>query len=800
MPEKFERQEQRITLTLAQKGLVLVGVPLLFELIFVGMLTALLGQAEKEALRVSHSKAIITKTNTLTKLVIEAGAALAGYSVRKEPTYEDHYEAAVEQIPIEISELRKLSADNPRQQASLQEIESSVEKGLTLIRNIKKAMDSGANSKTSPYMSGNQVFKELQDITDELESELSKFAQDERKVEKSSPQMEQRSRSMVNTMLWVGTTLNVLLSLLMAHLFYTGITGRLMILIDNAIRLAKNEPLNPAIAGTDEVAYLDRVFHEMAGALAEAARKERSVIENALDVICSIDENGKFVAVSPASVNVWGYQPEELVGRRFTELILTEDIENTLDCTRRIMIEQLLLPFENRVMRKNGTLVHILWSAYWSNAERCMFCVAHDITDRKRAEDMLKESELRTRSIIESMPVGLVIVNEQGIIDLVNPQMEKMFDLHADYLMGLNIFELFPKAEEFRPQNFKAGAYYRLLGRVREFTARRSSGEFFPTELTFVAFNTSEGPRLLLNILDVTERHSMERLKREFVTTVSHELRTPLTSIRGSLTLLAVGALGPMAEQAMRATKIAERNALRLVNLINDLLDIEKLEAGKMDMVFEKENIASVIERSVESVRAFADQYEIKFEHHQEKDFAVCADGDRLVQVVVNLLSNACKYSPTKDTVLIKVDAVEDDYVRVSVLDNGRGIPAETLPRMFERFQQVEAADSKRKGGTGLGLAICKAIVDQHNGKIGVESEYGKGSQFWFSLPAWGHPQAPPAKEELEEPEIPELLSNEMNPEAVHGSQAPQLQPSSNTLDINESAPGIKLKGDSQFE
>ena len=754
----------------------MVGVPLLFELIFVGMLTALLGQTEKEATRVAHSKAIISKTNTLTKLVIEAGAALAGYSVHKEPTYEEHYEAAVEQIPNEVAELRKLAADNPRQEASLQKIESTVEQGLVLIKSVKKGLDTGDESGT--LLSGNRAFNELQKLTDNLEAELSQFSMDERKVEKSSPQTEQRSRSMVHTMLWVGTALNVLLSLLMAHLFYTGITGRLMILIDNAIRLARNEPLNPAIAGTDEVAYLDRVFHEMAAALAEAARKERSIIENALDVICSIDENGKFTAVSPASVNVWGYQPEELIGRRFTELILTEDIENTLDCTRRIMIEHLLLPFENRVMRKNGTIVHILWSAYWSNAERCMFCVAHDITDRHRAENMLKESELRTRSIIESMPVGLVIVNEQGLIEIVNPQMEKMFDMHAEELIGQHIFELFPKAEEFRPQSFKAGAYYRLLGKVREFSARRKGGELFPTELTFISFNTSEGSRLLLNILDVTERHSMERLKREFVTTVSHELRTPLTSIRGSLTLLAVGALGAMPEQAMRATKIAERNALRLVNLINDLLDIEKLEAGKMDMVFEQAKLSSVIERSLESVRPYADQYEIKLDLKMEKEFEVCADGDRLVQIFINLISNACKYSPRTETVLIEVKEAADNCVGIYVHDKGRGIPADILPKMFERFQQVEAADAKRKGGSGLGLAICKAIVEQHNGKIGVDSEYGKGSTFWFTLPNSDHPDAPDAKEPLEEPEIPEQFSKLDLETDIKGNQESHLQSS----------------------
>ena len=704
---------------------------MLFELAFVGMLTAMLYHAEKESTRLANSKAIITKTNSLSKLVVEAGASLAGYSVNHDSDYEDHYELATEQIPQEMTELMALAKDTPRQSKSLNQIQATLTNELYLIRRIKTELDK--NHKTDK----SQMFGELQKLTDSLQKELNQFALEERKIEKSSPQIEQRSRTMINTMLWGGTALNVLLSLLMAHLFYTGITGRLMVLIDNAIKLAKNETLNPPIAGTDEVAYLDKVFHEMASALAESAKKQRSVIENALDVICSIDENGKFTAVSSASVKVWGYQPEELIGRRFTELILTEDIESTLDCTRRIMIEHLLLPFENRVMRKDGTLVHILWSAYWSSAEEVMFCVAHDITDRKLAEDLLKESELRTRSIIEGMPVGLVIISNDGHIDLANPQMEKIFEFRAEELLGQNISELFPNAEEFSPNNFKAGAYLRLLRKVREFTAKRKSGELFPAEITFTSFNTAEGTKLLLNVLDVTERHSMEKMKREFVTTVSHELRTPLTSIRGSLTLLSVGALGSLPEQAMKATKIAERNALRLANLINDLLDIEKLEAGKMEMVFEKTSIASVMERSIESVKSYAEQYEVTFELDLKGDYFVYGDGDRLVQVVVNLLSNSCKYSPKQETVHIAVSTNESDYVQVSISDKGRGIPAETLPKMFERFQQVEVADAKRKGGSGLGLAICKAIIEQHNGKIGVESDLGKGSRFWFSLPPY---------------------------------------------------------------
>jgi len=220
------------------------------------------------------------------------------------------------------------------------------------------------------------------------------------------------------------------------------------------------------------------------------------------------------------------------------------------------------------------------------------------------------------------------------------------------------------------------------------------------------------------------------------VAMVSHELRTPLTSIRGSLGLLAAGKLGDLSEKAQRAVTIAERNTVRLAALINDILDLEKLESGKMEMHFEPVKVSAVIERSLDSVRAFADSNEVALQVEANGSTAsLNADGDRLVQVVVNLLSNAVKFSAKGSAVTIAVDEAPG-WVTFKVIDRGRGIPATHKDLIFERFQQVEQSDSKKKGGSGLGLAICKAIIEQHGGRIGVDSEEGKGSQFWFRVPS----------------------------------------------------------------
>ncbi|HMO23621.1 MAG TPA: PAS domain S-box protein, partial [Candidatus Melainabacteria bacterium] len=431
--------------------------------------------------------------------------------------------------------------------------------------------------------------------------------------------------------------------------------------------------------------------------------------------------------------------PDELLGKRFIEVIAPQDISETIKAVRAIRAEKSNLQFDNRVRRKDSSEINVSWSAYWSEKERAMFCVAHDITERKLAEEAIRASEHRIRTIINHMIVGLVIVNQDGYIESMNPSAEKIFGYKAEEIVGRHLLSLFSDSKFFSEHNesdttsFMDTLFNQALNRIGEFDCIKKNGEDFPVELSISELKTHEGERYMANILDVSERKEVERLKKEFVSTVSHELRTPLTSIRGSLTLLSVGAMGALPEQAKKVVSIAERNTIRLIGLINDILDIEKLEAGKLDMVFENTNMKDIMERSEQSVNTFAANNGVKLEM-MPTDAQVYADGDRIVQVLVNLLSNAIKFSPQGQTVTVAVENAAG-FVHVRVIDRGRGIPEQFKKLLFQRFQQVEASDAKKKGGTGLGLAICKGIIEQHGGQIGVDSEEGKGSTFWFRLP-----------------------------------------------------------------
>jgi signal transduction histidine kinase len=301
-------------------------------------------------------------------------------------------------------------------------------------------------------------------------------------------------------------------------------------------------------------------------------------------------------------------------------------------------------------------------------------------------------------------------------------------------MVGQSLKMLLPRARMANSESYLRDARKRAMGKVTTWEGRRKNGALFPFELSLYEFTTGAGRRFAGHVRDVSERREVDRMKKEFVATVSHELRTPLTSIRGSLTLLAAGVLGTLAPEVAEAVGIAERNAIHLIDLINDILDLERLENGRMEMEMRPMSIGPALARAHDAVRGMAEDKGVAVAL-ELADVQVVGDENRLVQVVVNLLSNAVKFSPRGAAITVCAQETAG-FVEVSVRDRGRGVPRSYQRSIFERFQQVEASDSRQKGGTGLGLAICKTIVEQHGGTIGVESDVGRGSTFWFRIPA----------------------------------------------------------------
>lgn len=247
----------------------------------------------------------------------------------------------------------------------------------------------------------------------------------------------------------------------------------------------------------------------------------------------------------------------------------------------------------------------------------------------------------------------------------------------------------------------------------------------------------------------LVQRSELDQIKDEFISTVSHELRTPLTSIRGALGLLSAGLMGAMDTKAQNLLRIAVTNTDRLIRLINDILDLERMESGRAPLQVRRCSLRDLAQQSVETMTAMAEAAHVKLELVLiAAPEAVYFDGDsdRILQVLTNLLSNAVKFSPTNSSVELRIEA-DTNSVLLRVSDQGRGIPIDKLDTIFDRFQQVEASDARQKGGTGLGLAICRTIVQQHNGTIWAESNMqhhrGPGASLYVSLPRSNRAQDP---------------------------------------------------------
>jgi PAS domain S-box-containing protein len=270
-----------------------------------------------------------------------------------------------------------------------------------------------------------------------------------------------------------------------------------------------------------------------------------------------------------------------------------------------------------------------------------------------------------------------------------------------------------------------------------EFSYRTTSGREIPVSQVTIAERRARGTIAFFASVarDITEMKKVEKLKSEFVSTVSHELRTPLTSIRGALGLLEGGVVGDLSAEAREVVQIARSNSERLIRLINDLLDLEKIEAGRLELRLGEVSSREIVREALSGMKAVADGAAVRLERDVTAEATLRADLDRVVQVLVNLLSNAVKFSPRDSTVLLRT-VPRDGRFRFEVVDHGPGIPEALRGKLFRKFQQLDGSDSRAKGGTGLGLSISKAIVEQMGGTIGLDSVVGQGTTFWFELPA----------------------------------------------------------------
>ena len=539
-----------------------------------------------------------------------------------------------------------------------------------------------------------------------------------------------------------------------------------------------------------------------------------SIVESSDDGIVGKTLAGTIQSWNAGAEKIYGYCAQEVKGQSIEILAIPERPKEMPQILENIRAGTTIDHYETVHLRKDGQQIDVSLTISPIKDAAGMVTgvstIARDISDSKRVEKAFEQLRHQTEMILFSAGEGICGLNKQGKVTFVNPAAVRMAGCESKELIDRPFYETINRSqaecsrailfvgaapvgagcanEQLSPAtNINSGSETapdcatppteklpllvssQILATLEDGEARRVTdevfwrrdGSSFPVE--YVVAPMREGGKIIgavVTFKDITERLAIERMKDEFISVVSHELRTPMTSIHGALGLLNSGLLDVYPQKAKRMLEIAVTNTDRLVRLINDILDLERMESSYTTAIKQTCNVAELMLQAADEMQGMAQQAGVTLSV-RPVGVQLCAVPDRLIQTLTNLLSNAIKFSPAGATIWLSGELTQKEglaeqvglksvlssesatnlhlpvnsSILIAVKDQGRGIPADKLEMVFERFQQVDASDSRHSGGTGLGLAICRSIVQQHGGQIWVESVLGEGSTFFLSLP-----------------------------------------------------------------
>jgi PAS domain S-box-containing protein len=670
-----------------------------------------LEQTRESHSHVQHTREIIEAVQRVLLRLQDAETGERGFLITGEQAFLEPYEAAARSLDKQLAALDSMIRD-PEARRLLAELSERAGEQMTFLRSViaqHRAGDAAGAAELIRQQLGKQKMDEIRSLVARLEArEQSLLAERLQLFQERS----RRSKSLVQGALTAASILVL-------------------------------------IAGGALISYQRRRF--VAEAAAQHALTMLSLtLDNITQGVVVFDRDQKTLAWNRRYLELRGIKSEQiwagLDGRALMqqaeplELRIDGVAENTRE--RAVGLSDPTRPFDAEAFRPDGSVLEVRGRPLANGNYIVTF---NDVTALKISEAAYRDQAVRLSSILDNVVDAIITINESGSIESWSKGAERLFGYQAEDVLRRNVRMLMPEphssAHDGYLRHYMETGERRIIGTRREVEALHKDGRRVPVDLGISEMRIGSR-RLFIGIVrDISERLEVERLKSGFVSTVSHELRTPLTSISGSLGLIAGGVAGELPPKAARLIDIAKLNSERLVRLINDILDLEKAESGKLEFRLEQQRLRPILQQAVESNRAYAHSFGATIELEPgAEDASVLVDRDRLIQVLTNLISNAVKFSPRGGVVRVAA-RLEAEVVRVTVADEGPGIKPEFHGRIFQKFAQADSSDSRAKGGTGLGLSIAKTIIERLGGAIGFDREPRQGASFHITLPTRREPQ-----------------------------------------------------------